>query len=78
MASRDLVLLSTEHCTLCNQALELLLSMPELGGCPLRVVDVADSDELTERYGEHLPVLLVAARELRWPFTRDDILAALP
>jgi len=74
----ELVLYSTEHCTLCDRALELLFSMPELGGCSVRVVDVAGDVLLTARYGERLPVLAMAAGgehvELDWPFAPADVL----
>ncbi|MFU8816420.1 MAG: glutaredoxin family protein [Pseudomonadales bacterium] len=73
MNSRDLVLLSTTHCTLCERALDVLLSMPELRGRQLRVVDVVEDDALLERYGMRLPVLLAGARELNWPFAADDV-----
>ena len=65
--------MSTDHCTLCDQALDLLTSMPELGGLTLVVVDVADDDQLTERYGERLPVLVFHGRELDWPFAGADL-----
>jgi hypothetical protein len=74
MSSHRLVLLSTDHCSLCERALDLLLSMPELRGWQLQVVDVADDDGLQERYGEQLPVLLVGTRELAWPFAAKDVL----
>jgi len=73
MESGRLVLLSTKHCSLCEQALDLLFSMPELGGHPLRVVDVVDDDTLLARYGERLPVLVVHGQELFWPFTTADV-----
>ncbi|MFW6094227.1 MAG: glutaredoxin family protein [Pseudomonadota bacterium] len=75
--SRSLVLLSTDHCTLCERALELLLSMPEVRGHALRVVDVATREQLLARYGERLPVLVVGGRELDWPFTAEDVARAL-
>jgi hypothetical protein len=78
MKSPGLVLLSTEHCTLCEQALDLLVSMPELRGRTLDVVDVAADDALLERYGPHLPVLKIADRELAWPFTREDVARLVP
>lgn len=65
--------MSTDHCTLCDQALEVLSSMPELRGFALVVVDVAQDAQLTERYGERLPVLLFRGRELDWPFTGADL-----
>lgn len=74
---RTLTLLSTEHCSLCERALDLLLSMPELRGLTLRVVDVARDDALLERYGERLPVLLWAERELDWPFGPAEVAGLL-
>ena len=73
MAADSLVLLSTEHCSLCEQALDALLSMPELRGHALQVVDVADDDVLLARYGEHLPVLRYRGATLYWPFTRSEL-----
>lgn len=42
MNTPNLVLFSTDHCTLCEQALDLLFSMPEIAGFSLQVIDVAD------------------------------------
>ena len=68
MNTANLVLYSTDHCTMCERALELLFSMPELQGFILQVIDVADDQALTERYGERLPVLQAGDMELDWPF----------
>ena len=81
----ELVLYSTDHCTLCDQALELLFSMPELAGQSVRVLDVATDDDLLNRYGERLPVLAVRedrsaspeAPELDWPFDAQTVLGLL-
>ena len=59
--SSELILFSTEHCTLCDEALDLLLSMPELAGRSVQVVDVAANPELVDRYGESLEDLFRAA-----------------
>lgn len=77
----ELILYSTEHCTLCDRALELLFSMPELAGRSVRVVDVADDEWLTARYGERLPVLTLAGSAdraaLDWPFVAEDVLGLM-
>jgi len=73
----NLVLYSTDHCTLCERALDLLLSMPESRGLALVVVDVAESEALLECYGARLPVLAVGARELEWPFDRAAVARAM-
>ncbi len=75
------MLFSTDHCSLCEEALDLLFSMTELQGLSVRVVDVALDDALAARYGERLPVLEVAGGAgtvvLSWPFDARQILAAL-
>jgi hypothetical protein len=73
MKPGNLVLLSTEHCTLCEKALDILFSMPELRGRSLQVVDVAEDDALQSRFGERIPVLLDSGRELGWPFTAAEV-----
>ena len=69
----NLILYSTDHCTLCEQALDLLLSMPELQGLALAVVDIAGDDALESQYGERLPVLRSGDAELNWPFDAVDV-----
>lgn len=70
---QHLTLYSTAHCSLCDQALELLFSMPGLAGVQLKVVDVADDDSLLERYGENIPVLRLGERELPAPFGPEEL-----
>ncbi len=77
MGSTPVTLMSTDHCTLCEEALALLFEIPELAGRRLAVVDVAEDPALVERYGERLPVLRIGERELDWPFDRQDAVAAL-
>ncbi|MGD8832384.1 MAG: glutaredoxin family protein [Pseudomonadales bacterium] len=76
----EFLLLGTDHCTLCEEALELLLSMPELAGHSVSVVDVAEDEGLVARYGERLPVLQVVTEtrvvELDWPFAAREIVDA--
>ena len=66
------IMYSTDYCTLCEQALDLLLSMPELAGVQLEVVDIAGDPGLEERYSECLPALVLIGSatqsELTWPF----------
>ena len=77
MGAPRLLLYSTEHCTLCEQALDLLLSMPELAGLPLCVVDIVHDAALVACYGERLPVLLLEgsgdAPVLCWPFDQKAV-----
>jgi hypothetical protein len=73
----ELVLYSTDGCHLCESAMRLLASMPELVRRPWSVVDIADDDTLLERYGTRIPVLAFQGRELGWPFNADDVLALI-
>lgn len=74
MADRPaLKLMSTPGCSLCEQALDLLLSMPELAGWRLAVVDVVNLENGVERYGERLPVLVSGDRELDGPLGREAV-----
>jgi len=68
-----LILYSTSGCSLCERALDLLLSMPELAGVGLRVVDVAHTPDLMLRYGSRLPVLAFGSAELDGPFAGNEI-----
>lgn len=77
MPGTPLRLMSTAHCSACESALDLLLGMPELRGHVLSVIEVADDERLLARYGERLPVLVVDARELGWPFGREQVCSLL-
>jgi len=61
-----LVLYSTSHCHLCEQA-EVLLAQ---AGVEAEHVDIVDDDVLLEIYGTRIPVVkrLDNGEELGWPF----------
>lgn len=69
-----LTLYSTSACHLCEQAQDLIdpLLGPDL---TLEVVDISDSDELIERYGVRIPVLLRQdnGAEIGWPFDSSGL-----
>ncbi|MEH6570861.1 MAG: glutaredoxin family protein [Halioglobus sp.] len=69
------ILYGTTACHLCELAELLLLSLDEGGNCPPFVkVDIAESDELFERYGVRIPVLRNPdGSELNWPFTAQEL-----
>ena len=69
---RQLELLITEHCTLCEQALDLLLSLA-LPGWALVTRDIALDDALVEKFGEQIPVLRSGDAVLPWPFDQQDV-----
>lgn len=71
--SKHLILYSTTACHLCEEA-ELLLNHAKL---EWQTIEIADSDELLDRYSLKIPVLYdsVTKRELCWPFSSNDISA---
>ena len=74
----ELLFYTTSQCHLCELAEALLVTpMPE--PIPVDVVDIAQSEELVERYGTRIPVLRRndTGEELNWPFTRDELLTFL-
>ena len=58
-----LTLYSTDHCGLCEALLDALLQAPLAGAYRLQVLDVAADDELLERYGLRIPVLMCGNEE---------------
>ena len=74
-----LVLLGTEACHLCELAQDILLQSAAQISDDVFVEDIAESEEMTERYGLRIPVLLHegSGAELDWPFTQDDLLIFL-
>ena len=76
-------LLSTDHCSLCDEAMSILFSMPDIAGLELQVTDVVGDEELLETYGERVPVLQLLKRsdqrepaivlELNWPFSAESV-----
>lgn len=74
-ASTAYILYGTSACHLCEVAEALLLSAGEIGPAPDFVkVDISESDDLFERYGLRIPVLLRAdGSELDWPFSAGEL-----
>ena len=66
-------LYGTPGCHLCDDAERLLAH----AGAALRLdwtyIDIALDDELVERYGTRIPVLIINTHELNWPFSLLDI-----
>jgi hypothetical protein len=63
-------LYSTPGCHLCELAKEVIWPLLDEFDLRMEEVDIADSDELVERYGVRIPVLHASGigRELDWPF----------
>lgn len=75
----QLLFYTTSQCHLCELAEALLVNTPMPAPIPVDVVDIAQSQELVERYGTRIPVLRRSdtGRELDWPFTRDQVITFL-
>jgi glutaredoxin 2 len=74
--NKQLILYSTTHCHLCELAHALV--MQANGEIDLKVIDIAEDDDLLAQYGVRIPVLQKQDKtELGWPFTADDILKFL-
>ncbi len=68
------VLYTTAGCHLCEQALQLL----EANQLQISLVEIADDDQLFERYGLRIPVAATGAgEELDWPFDQQQLQAWL-
>ena len=68
-------LFGTSACHLCEIAEQMLERLGDGGMLvPYDKVDIADSDELFERYGLLIPVLRApGGDELRWPFDEAEL-----
>ena len=62
----------TDDCTLCDEALQMLLESSTFRGVVLTTIDVASDDELFESLGEHIPVLECLGYTLAWPFSVEE------
>lgn len=69
---KELYLYSTSHCHLCELAEKLLI---ESAVTPVKIIDIAEDDQLLLQYGLRIPVLkrLDTNAELGWPFNLNDI-----
>ncbi|MGI1678285.1 MAG: glutaredoxin family protein [Cellvibrionaceae bacterium] len=87
---KKIVLYSTLGCHLCEQAKSLVLPIASGLNYQVNEIDIADSEELVERYGISIPVLMLCddeaeseiqndknniKKELFWPFDADQIFA---
>lgn len=71
---REIYLYSTAGCHLCELAKEIVQPLVDTSLLKLKEVDIAESDELIERYGIRIPVLKFSdcGAELGWPFSSDQ------
>ncbi|WPC72570.1 glutaredoxin family protein [Vibrio porteresiae] len=68
----QLTLFSTQGCHLCDDAYDLLVTAGV--SQQVNLVDIADDDELSLRYGVTIPVLSYRDAQLNWPFTLNELI----
>jgi glutaredoxin-related protein len=68
-------LYGTEFCHLCEEAKAIISAM----GIETDYIDIAEDDELSEKYGMRIPVLqrMDTGAELGWPFDAACVLRFL-
>lgn len=71
----QLVLYTTSHCHLCEQAQALLIHLKEQYAINWITKEISDDDDLIEKYGIRIPVIqrIDNQSELNWPFSENDI-----
>jgi len=72
---KQLVLYTTSHCHLCEQAEAMLIHLKCRYEVNWLLQEISDDDDLTEKYGIRIPVIarIDNQAELNWPFTENDI-----
>lgn len=72
---KPVYLYSTPGCHLCEMAREIILPLLNNYALCLDEIDIAESDELIERYGVRIPVLKSPQHieELGWPFDSAQV-----
>jgi len=73
----NITLYARPGCHLCQQAEDDLARLRRRYPHTLRIVDISADPDLEERYGERIPVLLVAQREYAAPLWSETIERAL-
>ena len=71
-------LFTTLGCHLCEEAHEQLRSLMGSGmDLSIELVEIAESEELMDRYGITIPVIRANDSEIGWPFSSDELQAFL-
>lgn len=73
----SITLYVTSACSLCDEALDMLLASQTLAGEVLEVVDIITDDVLISRWSDKIPVVDVGGTQLVWPFDDVDVVELL-
>lgn len=73
---KQLILFTTSHCHLCEQAETILMDLKAEHAINWIAVEISNDDHLTDLYGIRIPVIkcIDNQTELNWPFSANDIL----
>jgi glutaredoxin len=63
MSQLVLTLYTRQHCHLCDQAKAAIMELKNEYSFTIEEIDIEQSDELTEKYGLMIPVLLINGKE---------------
>ena len=72
---RELELMGTLGCHLCEVAEGIVISALEAGTYDVYQVDIAEDDVLLGKYATRIPVLVdvTSGKELEWPFNTQQL-----
>jgi hypothetical protein len=72
---REFELMGTLGCHLCEIAQALIMSDIERGQCEIYLVDIAEDDQLLDKYAVRIPVLVdvQSGKALDWPFDKQQL-----
>lgn len=68
MSQTTITLYTRKQCPLCDKAKAVLLELKEEWDFVLEEMDIAESDELTERYGLMIPVVHIDGEEAAYGY----------
>ena len=76
---KKLKFFTTEGCHLCEQASLILDELHDRFIFEMEIVDIATEEDLVQKYGLSIPVLLNIENNevLFWPFDRDGVVSLL-
>ena len=76
---KKLKFFTTEGCHLCEQAGLIIDALHDRYSFEMEIVDIATEEDLVQKYGLSIPVLLNIENNevLYWPFDRDGVINLL-
>lgn len=74
MAQRILTLYTRQQCHLCEQAMQVIMELKNDYSFTIEEIDIDQSDELTEKYGLMIPVLLINGKQAAYGQINKNII----